>query len=142
MTVKWGSTTCTVIKWGSTTCTAVYWGSTKVFPDTFTFYINYSSTSPQASSGHRYNSTFTISGFSTTFASIVDVQATSITKVEGSDLCNAMKIKSASTSAAYVSHYVTSKSSWYTTYQIYTNSGKTSKAISTTSISNGSTFYY
>ena len=32
MTVKWGSTICTVIKWGSTTCTAVYWGSTKVFP--------------------------------------------------------------------------------------------------------------
>ena len=39
MTVKWGSTACTVIKWGGTNCTAVYWGSTKVFPDIYSFSV-------------------------------------------------------------------------------------------------------
>ena len=136
MTVKWGSTTCTVIKWGGTNCTAVYWGSTKVFPDTLTWYVYFTDS-------WYGNSTCTfVTAPNKTFQNLVGTTASS-----GTDpwLKGTVALYE-STSGGFINYaqvkMTASSGTWTTSYLHSSNSNTSSNAIQkTSSPSNGVTYY-
>ena len=111
---------------------------------TKTAYINWRGSGSTIPNGYRYNSTFSLAATITNVSGAVNKEASSITSKNdyGTSNCSKARFGNATTSSAYINLWVTSKGSWYATYQIYTNSGCTTKALSTTGISNGTTFYY
>ena len=110
---------------------------------TKTWYIT-TATSTVAPTAYRYKGTFNMAATIANVSGAVGVESSSITATDSgaSSQITKMKIKSATTSVAYVTHWNTSKSDWYSTYTMYTNTGRTTKAVSTTGISSGTTFYY